>query len=135
MVKVLGPKKQSKGPSFKRKTYRANEIIFDEGEKGECAYLIKEGRVEIRKGSRSDNPQVLAVLKKGDILGEMALFDNSPRMAAAIAKEPTKVVAISKKEFSSRLTELDPSMRRVISILINRIRQMTDEFIRRKNEK
>lgn len=133
MAKSPEPQKKSKRPSFKRESYRADETIFDEGDRGDYAYLVKEGRVEIRVGSRGDNPQVIAVLKKGDILGEMALLDDRPRMATAIAKEPTKLVAISKKEFSSRLTDLDPSMRRVITILVQRVRDVTEEFMRGKN--
>ena len=134
MVKSPGSQKKPKRPSFKREIYRATETIFDEGDRGEYAYLIKEGRVEIRTGSRGDTPRVIAVMKKGDILGEMALLDDRPRMATAIAKEdPTKLVAISKKEFSGRLTELDPSMRRVITVLVQRVRDVTEEFIRGKN--
>ena len=63
MVTSSDSQKKSKRPSFKRETYRANEAIFDEGDKRDCAYLIKEGRVEIRMGSRGSNLQVIAMLK------------------------------------------------------------------------
>ena len=63
----------------------------------------------------------------------MTLLDDRPRMAVAIARESTKVVAIFKKEFFGCLTELDPSMKRVITILIQRVRDVTDEFILKKN--
>jgi CRP-like cAMP-binding protein len=102
MITSSDSQKKSKRPSFKRETYRTNEAIFDKGDKGDCAYLIKEGRAEIRMGSHGSNPQVIVVLKKDDILGEMTLLDDRPRMAAAIAREPAKVVAISKKRIFRR---------------------------------
>ena len=102
MVTSSDSQQKSKRPSFKRETYRANEAIFDEGDRGDYAYLIKEGRAEIRMGSPGSNPQVIVVLKKDDILGEMTLLDDRPRMAAAIAREPAKVVAISKKRIFRR---------------------------------
>ena len=63
MITSSYSQKKSKRPSFKRETYCANEAIFDKGDKGDCAYLIKEGRVEIRMGSRGSNLQVIAMLK------------------------------------------------------------------------
>ena len=51
--------------AFKKVSFSANSVIFDEGDAGDAAYLIRSGWVEIRKGAQSSNPQTLAELTKG----------------------------------------------------------------------
>ena len=117
---------------FKRLSFEANEIIFDEGDIGRTAYLITGGRVELKKNVHGDNPQTLAVVRKGATIGEMALFDERPRMAQAVTLTITEVIEISYDEFQRRLGDMDPIMKGLVTLMITRIRQMTDEFIRRK---
>lgn len=123
-----------KEPAFKRVIVEANSLIFDEGEPGDAVYLICSGLVEIRKGVRGSNPQVLATLGKGEVLGELALFDDRPRMAAAVALRKTELAAISRDEFHERMKTMDPMLRRIILVLVKRVRQMADEFMIRKSE-
>ena len=63
MVTSSDSQKKPKRLSSKRETYRANEAIFNEGDRGDCAYMIKEDRVEIRMGSRGSNLHVIAMQK------------------------------------------------------------------------
>ena len=118
--------------NFSRVVFEAHKTVFDEGDKGDSVYMIISGEVEIRKGTNTNNPHILAVLGKGDVFGEMALFDERPRMAAAITRETTEALRISRQEFSTRLKEIDPVMRSMIVYLVNRVRHMSDEFMRRK---
>ena len=55
----------------------ANTFILKEGKYSDAAYTILNGKVEIRMGAFGDNPQALAVLGKGDVIGEMSLSDIS----------------------------------------------------------
>jgi hypothetical protein len=97
MITSSHSQKKSKHPSFKRETYRANEAIFDKGDRGDCVYLIKIRPCGDQNGIEQQLPSGHCGAKKDDILDEMALLDDSPRMAAAIAIEPAKMVAIYKK--------------------------------------
>lgn len=126
------PLKPSK-TGFETLGYEENKVIFEEGEPGDAAYLIVRGKVEIRKGTLSSNPQTLAVLSKNDIFGEMALFDDSPRMAEAIARSRVEVVAISREEFNRRLDTIDPVIKTISVFLVHRVRHMADEFMKRKD--
>ena len=112
---------------FERITVRSGDFLFNEGETGQAAYLIVSGRVEIRTGVKTDIPRTVAKPGKGDIVGEMALFDNKPRMASCIAVEDTIVIRISVKEFRARLDHTDPVMRSIINILVKRLREMSEE--------
>ena len=102
----------------------AGELVFEEGEVGELAYLIVSGQVEIFRSS-GNNERVLATLGRGEIIGEMSLIDSQPRMASARALEDTKVSIISRKSLQQRLDRLedkDRVLRRLIAVLVNRIR-------------
>jgi len=131
----LDPQKSSQ-PSetgFETLRYGENKVVFEEGEPGDAAYLIIRGRVEIRKGTRSSNPQTLAMLSKNDIFGEMALFDESARMAEAITRTPVELVSINREEFNRRLETIDPVIRTISLYLVKRVRHMATEFMKRKD--
>ena len=130
----MNDQKNSSPTSFSQMTFAANAVIFDEGDKGDAAYLIRDGQVEIRKGTHTSEPQKLAILKKGDVLGELALFDGRPRMAGAVALTKVKAIRISRKEFLDRLATMDPSMKGIVLTMVSRVRKMADEFMRRKSE-
>jgi CRP-like cAMP-binding protein len=129
------PQKPSKPPQsgFETVRYDAHKVIFEEGEPGDAAYLIMHGKVEIRKGMKSSNPQTLAVLSKNDIFGEMALFDDSPRMAEAIARTKVELIAIKRDEFNRRLETIDPVFKTISLYLVGRVRYMANEFMKRKD--
>lgn len=120
--------------AFGKRTVKANSVMFTEGEPGDTAFLIIQGKVEIRKGAMSEVPKVVAVLEDGDIVGEMALFDDRPRMATAVSATDIEVIPISREEFKKRLKEMNPVMRRILMIMVSRVRSMTDEFMRKKGE-
>lgn len=118
---------------FNRVSFESNKIIFEEGDVGDSAYLILKGQVEIRRGTRTSNPRVLATLGKGDVFGEMALFDDRPRMGQAIALQDTLAIRISHKEFHDRLDGVDPVMQSIIVYMVKRVRNMADEFLHMKS--
>lgn len=109
------------------KKLEPGEVLFDEGDKGEVMYLIREGKIKITKGSGSDE-KVLAVLKEGDFFGEMAIIDGSPRSAGASAASPVSLLVIDKETFKSKIKE-NPLIEYVLETLSRRLRT-TDEQIR-----
>ena len=90
--------------------------------------------MEIRKGIHGDYPLILATRVKGDIIGEMALFDDHPHMATAVAVERTEVLAISRRAFRRQVDHMDPAMKGIVILLVKRLRQMADDLMLRKNE-
>ena len=107
--------------AYEVQTFDADKVILVEGKHGNQAYLIRNGQVEIRKGMYGGSPRVLARLGPNDVFGEMAIIDNRPHMAFAIATEPTEVIAISRTEFQRRLRGMDPTMRGLFRLLSNRV--------------
>lgn len=82
------------------RSFETGEALFEEGDEGEAFYVVDAGEVEIRKGGKT-----LAVLRDGQMLGEMALFEREKRSAAAVATRPTSVYEIRNDDFLSFLFE------------------------------
>ena len=84
-------------------THPANTALFHEGEPGNRCYVIIRGEVRISKFIPHIGEEALAVLKPGDYFGEMALIDNFPRSAYAIANTDIEVLAIDKTDLDKIL--------------------------------
>lgn len=115
----------SKG--FEKVAFEPAALLFDEGQPGDAAYLLTSGDVEIRAGVRTGSPRILARCGKGAVVGEMALLDKRPRMAAGVALTRVEAIRISRQEFLARLDAVDPVMKSVIEILVGRVRDLSDE--------
>jgi len=82
--------------------YEAGELIFCEFEPGNEFYVIQGGRVKIVK-IINNNEKTLDVLKPGDIFGEMAILEEQPRSASALAVERTKCLKFHRDNFDALL--------------------------------
>lgn len=120
------PKKEAEPPVRKvtRLKAEAGDVLFDEGDAGDQAYLINSGEVEIFK-KINDEVVVLATISRGDILGEMSLIDNKPRMASARAVGEVALTLITREDLAARLEKLNESdkvLRRLIDVFVDRLR-------------
>jgi CRP/FNR family transcriptional regulator, cyclic AMP receptor protein len=86
--------------SGKELSYKAGDTIVEEGTMGVGFYMLVEGKVEVRKGSK-----VLATLSKGQYFGEMSLIDEQPRSADVVALLPTKCFTISTWVFTALVNQ------------------------------
>jgi len=86
-----------------RETHAKDTIMFFEGDPGNRCYVIIKGEVRISKFIPNIGEEALAVLKVGDYFGEMALIDNFPRSAHAIANSNIELLAINKTDLDKVL--------------------------------
>ncbi len=114
-----------------RKVFYAGDRVFKEGDPGDRAYIVEKGMVEIVK-MIDGREVILGTINKGGIFGEMALIDNSPRMAAARACQQTTLVVVSRDVFETKLAKADPFMRGLINIFVKNIRRMGQELAKYK---
>lgn len=104
--------------NFKR-VYQDNMMIFCEHEPGHELFILQSGKVKITK--MIDNKEVLlAVLKEGDIFGEMALLENKPRSASAISYGDTQLMAVNKENFKTMISSQPQLVTKLISLLAER---------------
>lgn len=117
------------GLNLDRKKYESGQPLFLEGDEGHTAFLIEEGAVMIYKKQDDGGEKSIAVLRRGDILGEMSLIDDAPRAAAAKALETTTVAMIPRDMFQQRLDKSDPIVRMLLKVFVQRLRDATHKAI------
>ncbi|TNE32268.1 MAG: EAL domain-containing protein, partial [Alphaproteobacteria bacterium] len=105
------------------KTLKAGDLLMREGEKGDHAYIIETGSVEILI-NRDGAPQTIGTRGAGALLGEMAMIDDQPRTASVRAIEDCSVLVISREDFARRTESADPILRMVTKVILTRYRDM-----------
>jgi CRP-like cAMP-binding protein len=107
------------------KVFKAGSQIFSEGDFGREMYIILKGEVEIFRILDGKKSQ-LAVLKQGDIFGELAIIDKFPRSANAVALTDSVVLAVNSSAFESVILESKDFTKKIIKLLSTRIRRTND---------
>ena len=99
-------------------TYQPGDVIFSQGQTGDLMYLVKEGEVEIRLGEK-----VLDTIGPEGFFGEMALIDEAPRSAAAVAKTACKLSPVNQKRFMFMVQQNPIFALRLLKAMSARIRR------------
>jgi CRP/FNR family cyclic AMP-dependent transcriptional regulator len=89
----------------KEKKVKKNEIVFKEGAIGDAFYLIVTGSVRISTLVPGVGEEALTILSEGEYFGEMALIDDAPRSASAIANDDGMLLYIGKDDFRKLLEQ------------------------------
>ena len=97
------------------------ELLFAEGDRGDKAYIIKEGQLEIIKQT-SGREVLLAVRGEGDVIGEMALLEEAPRMASVRARVPTALITVRKEMLDNLLASSPSAARAMLQTVLDRWR-------------
>ncbi|MFB6345274.1 MAG: Crp/Fnr family transcriptional regulator [bacterium] len=112
------------------KTYQPDRILFEEGETGECFYLIKEGLVSITRRDPEGKKLNLASLGPGEVVGEMALLeDNSTRSASARSQTRLTCWKFSADQFDALLQESQEFRNQILELLSNRLRKSNEQLV------
>ena len=74
-------------------------VVFFENEEGDSFFMILEGRIKVTILGDDGREIILSILGPGDFFGEMALLDNEPRSATAIAVEETELLSLQRADF------------------------------------
>ena len=99
--------------------------LLREGEFGDSLFIVADGAVRVHKGSQN-----LAVLRKGDCVGEMALLDYSPRSADVTVEEDAALFRIEREDFYE-VTATNPEiMQAIVRMLVRRLREANEKLAR-----
>ena len=113
-------------------THAVGTRIFRQGDTGDKLYLILEGRVRISREVPGMGEEALAVLGPGQLFGEMALLDDSPRSADAVVHERCRLLTIPKDGFDDLLfLHKDLAYEvlwSIVRMLVRRLRETTDKL-------
>jgi len=114
--------------------YKTGEVIFRQGDAGDCAFLIDHGRVQISVNKSGEDFPV-NILGEGQIFGEMAIIDRAPRSATVTALEDTRVCVIAHDSLVGRIQGADPVVRLLMIMLVKRSRDYTESIHSIRNSK
>ncbi|MGC1449568.1 MAG: cyclic nucleotide-binding domain-containing protein [Candidatus Sulfotelmatobacter sp.] len=98
--------------------YSTGQTVFKAGEQGTEMYIVVAGEVEI-----FDGPILLETAGEGSIVGELALIDDEPRSASAVAKTDCRLVAVDRKRFQYMVQETPLFALSVMKVLADRLRK------------
>jgi len=102
------------------RTYPKDSFIFAEGEGGDVLFVLLQGQVQITKVAR-DKEIIIAVLRPGDIFGEMALLESMPRSANAIAVTDCAVMIMGMHSLKTSVKQNPAIIEKLTSMLAERI--------------
>jgi CRP-like cAMP-binding protein len=110
------------------KTFKPGELLFNQGDTADSLYIIQRGQIRlyIPKGRGFVE---LAILRSGEVIGEMAYFDENAtrRSCSATSIVTTEVIEISFKAFEKTMSGLNPWFKTIINTLANRLRKTNDK--------
>jgi len=115
-------------------TFQDDQIIFEDGSNGDWIYVVEEGEVEISKNVGGQKI-VVEILKEGDIFGELAYIDKSPRSARATAKGTAVVGLVDRNFFDDEFNKLSADFQKIIKTVAFRLRKSTQRSVEAQKEK
>ncbi len=109
-------------------TFQDGQVIFEDGSSGDWIYVLDEGEVEISKivGGRKI---IVELLKAGDIFGEMAYIDKTPRSATATAKGKAVVGIVDRVFFDKEFNKLSADFQQMLKTVAFRLRKTTERSL------
>jgi CRP-like cAMP-binding protein len=111
------------GNNIDAQSFKAGSIIFREGDEARELFVIKSGQVRIQIGNRT-----VTELAADSIFGEMALIDNEPRSATAVAVTDVELVGVSEKQFLFLVSQTPYFALKVMRVLAQRLRMTNKTF-------
>ena len=121
MVQSMLDTGELSGSQIGKLQFSAGSKIFEQGDVGDCAYMVDRGYVEVSYRAK-DEKNVLAMLGPGEIFGEIALLDGRSRSATATALHESTVIVISRQQLFDAVHGASPLARLVLTASINRLR-------------
>jgi CRP/FNR family transcriptional regulator, cyclic AMP receptor protein len=110
------------------KTFRKGDIIFCEYEPGDAFYLIQSGRVQIVR-IIGDLEKNIDILNPTEVFGEMAILEEAPRSATAIALDDVKALEFNRENFEVLMMGNPQIAMKLLKLFVKRIYDQKRRFM------
>ena len=111
------------------RVYQRGEIVYREGDKGDCFYRILSGSVEVTVDAGQSSPKKLTTLGAGDFFGEMAVMAGRERSGTVTVQEDgTRLLELSAANLSDSFSEQPQIALDLIRLLGGRIRALSADY-------
>lgn len=123
----LEPDELARVLAFSRtEKFSTGDVIFRRGEPGQSMMIVIGGRIKISVSSSEGKEAVLAILGRGEVLGEMALIDGKERSADATAMEASEALLIHRRDFVPFLERNPAICMRLLGVMSDRLRRTSE---------
>ena len=114
---------------MQKKQFANGEVIFRQGDEGECFYQILDGKVGVYANYEESGETLLTELTKGQFLGEMAVIESYPRSAAAVSlSDDTQMLEIPSGQMDEYFRSQPDMILEIMRYLAGRVRSLTDDY-------
>lgn len=100
------------------------DVVFAEDQQAAELYVVVHGRIAIANKSFDGRESMVALMERGDLFGEMSLFDGQGRSAEARALEPSEVIALPYTPIRQLYQDHPDLLWHVVNVLCRRLRSM-----------
>ncbi|MEP3247973.1 MAG: cyclic nucleotide-binding domain-containing protein [Sneathiella sp.] len=114
-----------------RVTFQSGDFICQQGEMGDAAYVIMNGKADVMVNTPS-GPITVATMQKNDVVGEIAILINIPRTATIKASSELTTLRITKDLFLRMITEFPEMSIEMMRVLAERLVRTTEELQKAK---
>jgi len=104
---------------------RKGQVMFREGAKSDFAFIIENGKFEVSRKKLSGKIEVLDILDKNAIFGEMGIIDGQPRLATVTALENGKVTLFGRDDLNNMCRRNPRALMPILKTLSERLRRYT----------
>jgi CRP/FNR family transcriptional regulator, cyclic AMP receptor protein len=111
-----------------RRELRRGDVLFGEGDDSDHLFLVESGRIAMSQRSVDGRESVIALMERGDLFGEMPLFDGLGRSAEARALEPSAVTVVDYEPVRAIYEDRPTLLWSVVALLSQRLR-VTDSAL------
>lgn len=114
----------------RERKFSAGQEVFKEGDAGDGVYVVKDGVVEISAGVGQGGRQVFSEVEPGDIFGEMAVIEDKPRSANAVARKGATVYFISREDLLKLMDNSPGLAQALLREISRRLREFNHQYLR-----
>jgi CRP-like cAMP-binding protein len=104
--------------------YGAGQVVFNQGDQAEQMYVVIQGAIDIVA-----NGNVVATAGPGEAFGEMALIENMPRSATAVAQVDSQVLPLDRRRFLFMVSETPNFALQLMAMMAERLRASNDRLV------
>ncbi|HSZ39325.1 MAG TPA: Crp/Fnr family transcriptional regulator [Trebonia sp.] len=117
-----------------RQHYHDKDVIVRQGEPGDSLYVLLAGVVKVTMTTESGLETTLATRQRGDLIGEVALFDDRPRAATAVASGEVAAVQISRAHFEAFEKRNPAAASTIIKSIVGKMRESDERLAQRSRQ-
>ncbi len=111
-----------------RMTFKAGEVLCRQGDPGDSAFIILEGKADVQV-DKPEGTLTVATLSANDIVGEIAILCDVPRTATVVAQGDLTALKVTKDFFFRMVGDFPEVAVEIMRVLAHRLEQTTAQLM------